>query len=73
MGLIALVRQYLGALDMDADTACTIGQYLNFISARAAGTAMTTAAWMRNFVTTHPEYKWVREGGRACHHSLTAM
>lgn len=57
MGLIALVRQYLGALDMDADTACTIGQYLNFISARAAGTAMTTAAWMRNFVTTHPEYK----------------
>ncbi|XP_042213993.1 glutamate--cysteine ligase catalytic subunit-like isoform X1 [Homarus americanus] len=57
VGLIPLVRQYLGALDMDADTACTIGQYLNFISARAAGTAKTTAAWMRNFVTSHPEYK----------------
>ncbi|XP_050689699.1 glutamate--cysteine ligase catalytic subunit-like [Eriocheir sinensis] len=57
VGLIPLVKQYLGALDMDADTACTIGQYLNFISARASGAAMTTAAWMRNFVTTHPEYK----------------
>ncbi|XP_068244548.1 glutamate--cysteine ligase catalytic subunit [Palaemon carinicauda] len=57
MGLVPLVRQYLGLLDMDADTACTIGQYLNFISARAAGTAMTTAAWIRNFVTTHPEYR----------------
>ncbi|XP_063851071.1 glutamate--cysteine ligase catalytic subunit-like [Scylla paramamosain] len=57
VGLIPLVRQYLGALDMDADTACTIGQYLNFISARAAGTAMTTAAWIRNYVTSHPEYK----------------
>ncbi|XP_037787942.1 glutamate--cysteine ligase catalytic subunit-like [Penaeus monodon] len=57
VGLIPLVRQYLGALDMDADTACTTGQYLNFISARAAGTAMTTAAWLRSFVTSHPEYK----------------
>ncbi|XP_069956641.1 glutamate--cysteine ligase [Cherax quadricarinatus] len=57
VGLIPLVRQYLGALDMDADTACTVGQYLNFISARAAGTAMTTAAWIRNFITSHPEYK----------------
>ncbi|XP_071531560.1 glutamate--cysteine ligase catalytic subunit isoform X4 [Panulirus ornatus] len=57
VGLIPLVRQYLGALDLDADTACTIGQYLNFISARAAGTAMTTATWMRNFIMSHPEYK----------------
>ncbi|KAK3886936.1 hypothetical protein Pcinc_008945 [Petrolisthes cinctipes] len=57
VGLVALVRQYLGALDMDADTACTIGQYLNFISARAAGNAITTATWIRNFVTSHPEYK----------------
>ncbi|XP_050705297.1 glutamate--cysteine ligase-like [Eriocheir sinensis] len=57
VGLIPLVRQYLGALDMDADTACTISQYLSFISARASGAAMTTATWMRNFVTTHPEYK----------------
>ncbi|XP_045621617.1 glutamate--cysteine ligase catalytic subunit isoform X2 [Procambarus clarkii] len=57
VGLIPLVRQYLGALDLDADTACTIGQYLNFISARAAGTAVTTATWIRNFITSHAEYK----------------
>lgn len=24
---------------------------------RAAGEVMTTAAWLRNFVTSHPDYK----------------
>ena len=51
-----LVRKYLGSLDLDADTACTVGQYLKLISERASGKAMTTAHWIRNFVTSHPEY-----------------
>ena len=57
MGLVPVVRKYLGALDLDADTACSMSQYLNLISARAAGRALTTAAWLRRLVTTHPEYK----------------
>jgi len=57
VGLIPLVRQYLAALDLDVDTACTVGMYLKFISARAAGTAITTATWIRNFITSHSEYK----------------
>ncbi|CAF4941712.1 unnamed protein product, partial [Rotaria socialis] len=43
--------------ELDADTRCTINQYLNLISKRAAGTLMTNAAWMRYFVTNHPAYK----------------
>ena len=57
VGLVPLVRQYLRALDCDADTACTIQQYLKLISARASGKAQTTATWIRNFVLAHPEYK----------------
>lgn len=31
--------------------------YLDFVSLRASGKLKTTANWMRNFVTTHPDYK----------------
>ncbi|MCL4137403.1 UNVERIFIED_CONTAM: hypothetical protein GTU68_031069, partial [Idotea baltica] len=57
VGLVPLVKQYLVSLDCDADTACTIRQYLKLISLRAKGTAMTTATWIRNFVQNHPLYK----------------
>jgi glutamate--cysteine ligase catalytic subunit len=56
-GCIQLIKDYLSNLDVDVDTQCTIKQYLSFIEARASGRLMTTAAWMRKFVTTHPKYK----------------
>jgi glutamate--cysteine ligase catalytic subunit len=56
-GCIQLIKDYLSNLDVDVDTQCTIRQYLNFIEGRASGKLMTTAAWMRKFVTTHPAYK----------------
>ncbi|RXG57062.1 Glutamate--cysteine ligase [Armadillidium vulgare] len=56
VGLVPLVKQYLVSLDCDADTACTIHQYLKLISLRATGSAMTTATWIRNFIMNHPEY-----------------
>ena len=31
--------------------------YMQFIQQRATGQLMTTAEWMRNFVTSHPDYK----------------
>lgn len=59
VGLIPLVKQYLASLDCDADTACTVHQYLKLISYRAKGTALTNASWIRKFVLEHPLYKYV--------------
>ncbi|XP_024943932.1 glutamate--cysteine ligase catalytic subunit isoform X2 [Cephus cinctus] len=56
-GLIPLVNSYLASMDVDADTHCTVQRYLKLIQRRAAGELLTTAAWLRKEVTTHPEYK----------------
>lgn len=56
-GLIPLINNYLSGMDVDADTHCTIQQYLKFIQQRASGEVMTTASWLRSFVTSHPEYQ----------------
>jgi len=34
-----------------------VGQYLEFIRRRATGEVLTTASFIRNFVTSHPEYQ----------------
>ena len=44
-------------LDVDVETQCTIKQYLHLIESRANGDLMTSASWIRKFVTTHPKYK----------------
>lgn len=56
-GLVPLIRTFLSSMDVDVDTQCTIQQYLNLIQKRASGDLMTTASWIRKFVTTHPDYK----------------
>ncbi|KAL1450267.1 hypothetical protein WDU94_002704 [Cyamophila willieti] len=56
-GLAPLVSRYLTSMDVDTDTHCTIQQYLNLIQKRASGEILTTASWIRNFVTSHPSYK----------------
>ena len=56
-GCIPLIHQYLSYLDIDAETQCTIRQYLSLIESRANGTLMTTASWIRKFVTNHKLYK----------------
>lgn len=56
-GCVHLIKDYLSNLDVDVDTQCTIKQYLSLIEARANGKLLTTAAWIRKFVTTHPAYK----------------
>nr|CAH7723386.1 unnamed protein product [Callosobruchus chinensis] len=57
-GLIPLIKSYLTGMDVDADTHCTIQQYLQFIQKRASGEILTTASWIRKFVREHPEYKF---------------
>lgn len=56
-GLIPLINNYLSGMDVDTDTHCTIQQYLKFIQHRASGEILTTASWLRKFVTSHPEYR----------------
>ncbi|XP_046969976.1 glutamate--cysteine ligase [Vanessa cardui] len=56
-GLIPLIESYLSGMDVDADTHCSVQQYLKLIQRRAAGEILTMASWMREFVTNHPEYK----------------
>lgn len=56
-GLIPLINSYLNGMDVDADTHCTIQQYLKFIQKRASGDIFTTASFIRKFVTEHPDYK----------------
>nr|AAV48595.2 gamma-glutamylcysteine synthetase [Laeonereis acuta] len=57
-GLIPLIKSFLESVDdCDVDTSCTISQYLSLISKRASGELKTTARWVREFVTKHPEYK----------------
>ncbi|XP_059614082.1 glutamate--cysteine ligase [Phlebotomus argentipes] len=56
-GLVPLIHSYLGSMDVDADTHCTIQQYLKLIQKRASGELLTTASWIRQQVVNHPEYK----------------
>ncbi|KAJ6635583.1 Glutamate--cysteine ligase [Pseudolycoriella hygida] len=56
-GLVPLINSYLSSMDVDADTHCTIRQYLKLIQQRASGKLLTMASWIRNEVLTHPEYK----------------
>ena len=56
-GLVPLIHSYLESMDVDADTHCTIQQYLRLIQKRASGELLTTASWMRQQVLNHPEYK----------------
>ncbi|KAG5885190.1 hypothetical protein JTB14_036497 [Gonioctena quinquepunctata] len=44
-------------MDVDADTHCSIQQYLKLIEGRASGEILTTASWMRKFVLEHPDYR----------------
>lgn len=56
-GLIGLINKYLNSMEVDADTHCSIQQYLKLIQRRAAGKLLTTASWIRKEVLNHPEYK----------------
>merc|ERR1712232_708722 len=56
-GLVPLCYAYLEHIQCDPKSFARIDQYLAFIQKRAAGELMTTAAWMRHFVRSHPDYK----------------
>ena len=57
IGLIPLIESYLNAVNIDVDTRCKLGDYLDLIRKRASGELMTTARWIREFVRGHEDYK----------------
>lgn len=55
-GLIPLIYSYLEYIRCAPEAFDKIDQYLQYITSKVKGETVTTAVWMRNFVTTHPAY-----------------
>jgi len=71
-GLIPLCRRYLDSEGHHGEARQLLDQYLAFIEQRAAGTLMTPAAWMRQFVLQHESYEQDGRVPAAAAHDLMA-
>ena len=56
-GLIPLVYAYLDHIRCPREVSDQVGRYLELIERRARGQVPTTARWMRDFITSHPDYR----------------
>jgi len=56
-GLIPLCETYLDFIGADSVIRNGLQRYMDFILMRARGELMTTATWMRKFITSHPTYR----------------
>ncbi|KAF9227348.1 GCS-domain-containing protein [Gyrodon lividus] len=57
-GLLGLVEAYTETLDINPSEKLKIDKYLDLVRRRANGSLQTPATWMRNFVRSHPSYKF---------------
>ncbi|KAF8125709.1 glutamate-cysteine ligase-domain-containing protein [Boletus edulis] len=57
-GLLGLVEAYLDTLDINPSERLQISKYIDLVRRRANGSLLTTASWMREFVRSHPSYKF---------------
>ncbi|KAG9046203.1 hypothetical protein FS837_004874 [Tulasnella sp. UAMH 9824] len=57
-GLLGLVNAYLNSLDVEFEQKRRMRKYMEFVKQRANGTLKTTATWIREFVRSHPTYKF---------------
>jgi hypothetical protein len=55
-GLIPLCKTYLDFIGCDSITRTHVDKYLTFLCERASGKLMTNAAWIRQYIQTHPDY-----------------
>ncbi|KAJ3283014.1 hypothetical protein HDU76_008543 [Blyttiomyces sp. JEL0837] len=56
-GIISLIKSYLDSTPISIETSTTLHSYLDIISKKASGALPTSARWVRNFVTSHPDYQ----------------
>eukprot|EP00752_Nemacystus_decipiens_P005836 g5272.t1 len=57
VGLLPVVHAYLEHTNAGRSTIDDVDGYLDHLRKRAAGEVMTTAAWLRHFVRSHPGYR----------------
>jgi len=57
-GLLGLVNAYLNSLNVEFEEKRKLRKYLDLVKRRANGSLLTTASWIRNFVRSHPAYKF---------------
>ncbi|KAG8996383.1 hypothetical protein FRB90_012754 [Tulasnella sp. 427] len=57
-GLLGLINAYLNSLDVEFEQKRRMRKYMEFVKHRADGTLKTTATWMREFIRSHPTYKF---------------
>jgi len=57
-GLIQLIYAYLETIDLSETERHRIDEYMDLIKRRASGALQTPATWIRNFVRSHPAYKF---------------
>ncbi|PCH43378.1 glutamate-cysteine ligase catalytic subunit [Wolfiporia cocos MD-104 SS10] len=57
-GLFSLVYEYLDSLDISDDERERLDGYLDLVKRRTNGSLKTAATWIRDFVRTHPTYKF---------------
>lgn len=57
-GLLGVVNAYLDSLNVEFTAKLKLKKYLDLIKRRADGSLQTPATWMRNFIRTHPAYKF---------------
>ncbi|KAJ2383219.1 glutamate--cysteine ligase, partial [Coemansia sp. RSA 2603] len=58
VGLVPIVQMYLDSIEVEDGVRSKIDTYIDFVRGRADGSIVTAAAWMRNFVRSHPAYKY---------------
>ncbi|CAE6435924.1 unnamed protein product [Rhizoctonia solani] len=57
-GLLGVVNAYLDSLNVEFTAKLKLKKYLDLIKRRADGSLQTPATWIRNFVRSHPAYKF---------------
>ncbi|CAE6420552.1 unnamed protein product [Rhizoctonia solani] len=57
-GLLGVVNAYLDSLNVEFTAKLKLKKYLDLIKRRADGSLQTPATWIRNFIRSHPSYKF---------------
>jgi len=57
-GLLGVVNAYLNSLNVECSVKHRLQKYLDLIKRRADGSLMTPATWIRDFIRSHPDYKF---------------
>ena len=56
-GLVPMIFAYLDQINCDSEALGRIRSYMDLLLRRASGELLTPAAWMRQFITSHPHYQ----------------